>query len=220
MVDLRVEEAILTRDGARAEVGLDPDAPATLLFGQLRPDKGLGDVLAALVRVPALHLLIAGQEEGALAAARAQLAHDELAGRVTIREGYLEMTEAAVLFAATDTVVLPYRVASQSGVLLLAYGFRRPVIVYPVGGLVEAVIGGETGWICERADADALASGLQASVDAGWAECRRRGEAGHRLAETRYAWPIVAQQTDRVYREVLGAGRARRRRTRTASARG
>ena len=77
------------------------------------------------------------------------------------------MTEAAVLFAATDTVVLPYRVASQSGVLLLAYGFRRPVIVYPVGGLVEAVIGGETGWICERADADALARALQASVDAG-----------------------------------------------------
>ena len=208
------------RDGARAAVGLDPDAPATLLFGQLRPDKGLGDVLAALARVPALHLLIAGHEEGALAAARAQLANDKLAGRVTIREGFLEMTEAAVLFAATDTVVLPYRVASQSGVLLLAYGFRRPVIVYPVGGLVEAVIGGETGWICERADADALASALQASVDAGWAECRRRGEAGHRLAETRYAWPIVAQQTDRVYREVLGAGRARRRRTRTASARG
>ena len=57
----------------------------------------------------------------------------------------------AELFAATDTVALPYRAASQSGVLLLAYGFARPVIVYPVGGLLEAVIDGETGWICARA---------------------------------------------------------------------
>ena len=148
------------RDGARAAVGLAPEAPVTLLFGQLRADKGLGDLLTALVRLPRLHLLVGGQEEGALAAARAQLATRALAGRVTVREGFLEMAEAAKLFAATDTVALPYAVASQSGVLLLAYGFRRPVVVYPVGGLVEAVIDGETGWICARADVDALVGAL------------------------------------------------------------
>ncbi len=60
-----------------------------------------------------------------------------LAGRVTVHEGYLSMEEAAQLFAATDTVALPYARASQSGVLLLAYGFHRPVVVYPVGGLVR-----------------------------------------------------------------------------------
>ena len=58
------------------------------------------------------------------------------------------MSEAAELFAASDTVALPYPVASQSGVLLLAYGFHRPVVVYPVGGMAEAVIDGETGWVC------------------------------------------------------------------------
>ena len=51
-----------------------------------------------------------------------------------MREGYLEMEEAAQLFAATDTVALPYAVASQSGVLLLAYGFSRPVVIYPSAG--------------------------------------------------------------------------------------
>ena len=66
------------------------------------------------------------------------------------------MTQAAQLFAAADAVVLPYEVASQSGVLLLAYGFQRPVVVYPVGGLLEAVIDGETGWICARSDVEAL----------------------------------------------------------------
>ena len=61
------------REAARASWGCAGDAPVTLLFGQLRADKGLGDLLAALPRIPQLHLLIGGQEEGALAAASAQL---------------------------------------------------------------------------------------------------------------------------------------------------
>jgi len=149
--------------------------------------------------------LIGGEEAGALAAAAAQLRSPELAGRVTVREGFLEMTEAAKLFAATDTVTLPYRMASQSGVLLLAYGFRRPVIVYPVGGLVEAVVDEETGWICPRPDVDALVDALTASVAAGWAECRRRGEAGHAYAQDRYSWASSAARTGQIYREVLDA---------------
>ena len=60
------------RDASRASLGIAHDAPVTLLFGQLRLDKGLGDLLAALLRIPRLHLLIGGQEEGALAAAHTQ----------------------------------------------------------------------------------------------------------------------------------------------------
>jgi glycosyltransferase involved in cell wall biosynthesis len=195
---------IVDRDAARARLGIAGEAPVTLLFGQLRLDKGLDDLLAALARVPRLQLLIGGQEEGALVAARAQLESTALAGRVTIREGFLDMHEAAQLFAATDTVALPYARASQSGVLLLAYGFHRPVVVYPVGGLVEAVLDGDTGWICERPDVDGLVGALTASVDAGWPECRRRGEAGARLAEERFAWPAIARRTGELYADVLG----------------
>jgi glycosyltransferase involved in cell wall biosynthesis len=192
------------RERARADLGISAGAPVTLLFGQLRPDKGLGNILGALALVPSLHLIIGGEEWGALAAASAQLGSDELAGRVTVHEGFLDMAHAAQLFAASDTVVLPYSIASQSGVLLLAYGFRRPVIVYPVGGLVEAVVDGETGWICARPDVEALADALQASIDAGWEECRRRGEAGCRLAEERYSWSAAAARTGEVYRDLLG----------------
>jgi glycosyltransferase involved in cell wall biosynthesis len=192
------------REQARADLGIEPDTPVTLMFGQLRLDKGLDQLLAALERVPGLHLLIGGQDDGALAASAAQLQSPALAGRVTLREGFLDMQEAAQLFAATDTVVLPYAVASQSGVLLLAYGFHRPVVVYPVGGLVEAVDDGETGWICSRPDVEGLVEALGASVEGGWTECRRRGEAGARLAETRFAWSTIAASTAALYEEVLG----------------
>ncbi len=194
------------RVAARSALGITAETPVTLLFGQLRSDKGLDDLLTAVGTVDGLHVIIGGQELGALAKAASKLRSAELAGRVTIREGFLDMSEAAELFAATDTVALPYHVASQSGVLLLAYGFSRPVVVYPVGGLPEAVIDGETGWICAAADPRALADALAQSAAAGAEECRRRGEAGAELAATRFSWPAIASRTAEVYDEVLAQG--------------
>jgi glycosyltransferase involved in cell wall biosynthesis len=191
------------RDGARAALGLDAQTPVTLMFGQLRTDKGLDDLVEALRRVPSLHLLIGGQEAGGLASVRAQLEDPTLSERITIREGFLDMRETAELFAAADTVALPYRAASQSGVLLLAYGFARPVVVYPTGGMVESVIDGQTGWVCSSPDISALAQALTASVRAGAGECRRRGEQGRALAEERFAWPVIARRTGELYEKAI-----------------
>jgi len=189
------------RDAARAELGLPADAVATLMFGQLRPDKGLPDLVAAVAAVPGLHLLIGGQDLGALTEVRGSM--PALTGRVTVREGFLDMDETATLFAAADTVALPYRQASQSGVLLLAYGFARPVVVYPAGGMVEAVLDGETGWVCKAPNVQELTAALADSVRAGRAECARRGEQGRLLAEERFAWPAIARRTVAVYEAVL-----------------
>jgi glycosyltransferase involved in cell wall biosynthesis len=191
------------REAARGALAIPLDAPVTLMFGQLRADKGLGDLVQALWRLPALNLLIGGQDLGALAEISEELERPELAGRVIVREGFLDMSEAAQLFAAADTVALPYQAASQSGVLLLAYGFHRPVIVYPVGGLVEAVIDGETGWICSRPDVESLVEALADSIAAGRSECLRRGEQGAKLADERFSWPAIARRTDELYGEVL-----------------
>lgn len=191
------------RDASRAALQVAAQASVTLMFGQLRTDKGLDDLVEAVRRVPSLHLLIGGQDAGGLTRVRARLEDPELRERVTVREGFLDMGETAELFAAADTVALPYMAASQSGVLLLAYGFARPVIVYPTGGMVESVLDGQTGWICSAADVDALAQALTASVQAGPAECLRRGENGRELAQERFSWTVIASRTSKLYGEVL-----------------
>jgi glycosyltransferase involved in cell wall biosynthesis len=192
------------RAHARADLGIPEGAPTTLMFGQLRHDKGIGDLVEAVKQVPGLYLVMGGQDTGGLSEVAHLLEEPDLKERVKIREGFLTMAEAAELFAASDTVALPYQVASQSGVLLLSYGFARPVIVYPVGGLPEAVVEGETGWICERSDPAALAESLRQSAEAGWPECERRGLAGAQLADERYSWPEIARLTEDVYYTVLG----------------
>jgi len=190
-------------DAARAALGLPADAPVVLLFGVLRPDKGLVDLLDAAAAAPEWHVLIAGEDHGGLEGAAHRLAVPRLAERVTVLEGFQPMDDVARLFAAADLVALPYRQASQSGALHLAYGFRRPVVAYPVGGLVEAVIPGVTGLLCRDTSPDALASALREAGTLGRSELRRLGEEGRRWARENFDWGQIAASTEAVYLSAL-----------------
>ena len=190
-------------DRARAALGLPPDALVVLLFGMLRPDKGLNDLLDAALGAPGWHVVIAGEDHGGLARAATRLRSPRLAGRVTVLEGFQPMDHVGRLFNASDLVALPYRRASQSGFLHLAYGFARPVVAYPVGGLTEAIIPGMTGWICARASPDALADALREAAAAGRKELRRRGVEGRQWARSAFDWVGIAEATEAVYMRAL-----------------
>ncbi len=194
------------RTQARAQLGLAEDATVVLLFGQLRADKGIEDLLDALAAVPAVHGLIAGPDDGVIDGMAPRFA--ALGDRVTVDEGFHPMGRVATYFAAADAVALPYPRASASAVLMLAYGFARPVIAYPVGGLPEAVLEGETGWLCERADAASLADALRTVTAAGPAERDRRGRAGQAFASEHFSWTAIAQRTSEVYAAILRASAA------------
>ena len=59
-------------------------------------------------------------------------------------------------FAACDLVVLPYESATQSGIVQIACGFEKPVIVTNVGGLPDVVEDGKTGYVVEPKNPKAL----------------------------------------------------------------
>jgi D-inositol-3-phosphate glycosyltransferase len=195
--------AAVDADDARASLSLPADALVVLLFGVLRPDKGLNDLLDAAGEAPGWIVLVAGEEDGALAAASQRLSSPSLADRVTVVEGFHPMNDVGRLFAAADLVALPYRRASQSGVLLLAYGFARPVVAYPVGGLSEAVIPGATGWICSDASPAALACALREAAELGRPELHRLGADARRWAEQKFEWSQIAEATEAVYVRAL-----------------
>ena len=106
-----------------------------LLFGQLRRDKGVRDLLTAAAEVEDVCVMLAGEDRGALSEAAELLDDQRLRGRVLALPGFVPDEQVSRLFAAADVVALPYPKASASGVLLLAYGYGRPVVAYPVGGL-------------------------------------------------------------------------------------
>lgn len=201
------------KEAAKRSLGLDERRVVALLFGQLRPDKGIIDLLAAAELVPDLAVLIAGQEAGGLAAASDALSAPALNDRLVVREGYLPMSEVATMFGAADVAVYAYPYASQSAAVMLAYGFDTPIVVYPVGGLPDLVEVGRTGWITKRPDVPALIETLREVTALGAVECKRRGLAGGRLADARYSWNAIATRHSEVYRRIaFPVDRTRQRR--------
>ena len=132
-------------------------APLELLFfGLVRRYKGLDVLLAGLERLERedVHCSIVGEfwlrDQGLLEHAR-RLPHVEVVAR------FVSDTEAAEYFARTDVVILPYRGASGSAVVPLAYQYGKPVIATRVGGLPDVIVEGETGFMVPPEDPQAIA---------------------------------------------------------------
>jgi D-inositol-3-phosphate glycosyltransferase len=136
---------------------------ALLAFGAVRPYKGIDLALEALALVdPGLRvrLVVAGVFWDGGRELRAQVERLGLEARVELRDGYVQDDEAALLFAASDASLLPYRAASQSGVVQLSFAHGRPVLATAVGGLPAAVADGVDGLLCAP-DAASLARGIE-----------------------------------------------------------
>jgi glycosyltransferase involved in cell wall biosynthesis len=108
------------------------------------------------------------------------------------------------LIELASVVVLPYRNATQSGVLHLAYTFGRPVIATRTGGLPEYIVPGRTGLLVDPHRPDGLADALRACI-ADPEATRRMGEEARRLAHTEHAWGNVAGKILGVYEDLLSS---------------
>jgi glycosyltransferase involved in cell wall biosynthesis len=129
----------------------DPDL-LLLTFGAIRPYKGVDLALEALARVdPSLRvrLVVAGRSWGCADDLLRQAERLGLSERVEFRDRFLAGEEAALLFSAADASLLPYRSATQSGVVQLSFAYGTPVIATRVGGLPSAVDHGVDGLLCE-----------------------------------------------------------------------
>ena len=65
-----------------------------------------------------------------------------------------------MFFERASVVVLPYIEASQSGIIPIAYSFKKPVIVTNVGSIPEVVENGITGYIVPPKNPELLADSI------------------------------------------------------------
>ncbi len=154
-----------------------PPAQARLLFfGIVRPYKGLDVLLRALARAPAhVTLTVAGEFWGDITEMDNLIAELGLAGRVTLRPGYVPADQIPALFGAADALVMPYRAATASQNALLAFAHGVPVITTTAGALAEAVRDGVDGLTCAPGDAEDLLRALTEISDPGTLRRLRKG---------------------------------------------
>ena len=156
---------------ARERYGLGADDLVLGVVGNLRPYKGLDDLLGAFEAVARegsgsgrpdgrrVRLLIAGKpvDDPSVAAIlqRAQ-AHPD----VVVDARRIPAEELSIPLRASDVIVLPYRASLNSGLLLLALTFGRPVIA-AASPHVSETVGDDAAITFEAGDANGLRSALR-----------------------------------------------------------
>ncbi len=193
------------RDPVRREMGFDPEHRVILLFGAIRPYKGVETALkafaTALKKVPEARLLIAGKPWVPWEPYQRCIEELGIGDCVKTHLRYIPSGEVCRFFEASDLVILPYRrFDSQSGVGATAVSFRKPMIVSDTGGLSELV--GDARCVVPPGDSEAMARAVVQVLE----DPRRlKAMAAHteKVAES-MAWPSIAEKTWAVYCKVLG----------------
>jgi glycosyltransferase involved in cell wall biosynthesis len=139
-----------------------------LVFGFVRAYKGVELALDAIAllrdRDVPVTMTIAGRFWEPVDRWRDELRTRGLGDVVTLEPGYVPDEAVGPLFARHHLVLAPYRSATQSGIVPLAYAAGRPVVSTNVGGLAEAVHEGRTGTLCDPTGPD-LAAGVERVLD-------------------------------------------------------
>lgn len=141
------------RDTLRKRYGFTPEDRIFLFFGLIRDYKGLDLFIEALNNIDIekfnLKPLIVGEfytdKEKLLSQIKPE--HKRF---YTIIDRFITDDEVADFFTISDALVMPYRSASQSGILANAINFKLPAIVSDLPGLTEHVIHSETAWIFKK----------------------------------------------------------------------
>ena len=185
---------------ARNKLGIPENEQMMLFFGFVREYKGLRHLINAeailkdrynkstQTLIPKLYIV--GDFDGNKDEYLELINKKGIADRVTVIDGYVPDKEVEKYFSAADLVVLPYESATQSGIVQIAYGFRKPVIVTNVGGLPEVVDNGVTGDIIEPFDDNALAGAIYRYFAEGRKEAYTQGIIER---EYRFSWDRMAE---------------------------
>lgn len=180
------------------------EAPKILFFGRILKYKGLDYLLKAMKIIcescPEYKLVIAGN--GDLSEYLPLISKLGL-NHVEIHNYYIPDDEVYKFFESSKIVVLPYIEASQSGVIQIAYSFKKPVVSSMVGAIPEVVIDGYTGFLVPPKDEVKLAESIITLLKNDSLRIQM-GENAYKFSIENLSWETIAEKTIHVYENVLG----------------
>ncbi|TMQ62091.1 MAG: glycosyltransferase family 4 protein [Candidatus Eisenbacteria bacterium] len=195
------------RPGLKRLERFDDGTPNILFVGRHDPRKGLPELMAAcaaLARdsVP-FRLIVVG--DGRLRHRIERMAGGVLQGRVHF-EGHVSNEHLPRYYASADVFCSPARGGESFGIVLLeAMAAGVAIVATDLPGYRTVLTPGAQGLAVPPRNSDQLRRALETVL--GSQDLRR--EMGARGVETsrRYAWPLIVEKLEEIYRVVLGGAR-------------
>jgi glycosyltransferase involved in cell wall biosynthesis len=186
------------KSDARRRLGWEEGERVILFFGYIRAYKGLDLLLRAMPAIRArtgARLVVLGEFYEDRAPYDRLVERLGIADAVTMRGDYVANEEVGVYVCASDLLVLPYRSATQSGIVQVGMQLERPVVSTRVGGLSEMIEDGRTGLLVAPEDETALAGAVSRFFEEG---LETPLVAGIRAAKGRMGWNVLAEAVVRL----------------------
>ena len=152
----------ISKEEARQLLKIE-DERILLFFGFIRDYKGLDVLLESITILKSelkFKLIVAGEFYSNEDKYLKLIDKWNLKEWVLLHNDFIPQEEVKYYFSACDVVVLPYKSATQSGIVQIANNFNKPVISTNVGGLGEVIKNNETGYLVENENPQQLADAI------------------------------------------------------------
>ena len=179
-----------------------PEENNTLLFfGRIEDYKGLEYLIKAIpiisIKLPDIKLIIAGQ--GNFGKFRPMVLNNR---HFEVHNRYIADEEIPPLFQRAKIIVLPYIEGTQSGIISIAYAFKKPVVVTDVTSIPEVVDNGKTGFIVPPKDPELLADAIITLLKNDTLR-KEMGENAFIKMKEELSWDTISERLIAIYKEIL-----------------
>ena len=205
---------------ALTDYGVDPTVPYVLFVGRITRQKGVTHLVDAISYLPQetqVVLCAGAPDTPEIAAEMRQKVEDARRGhpRIIWIEKMVTKPEVIQLYSHARVFCCP-SVYEPFGIINLeAMACGTPVVASATGGIREVVVEGETGYLISF-DPDPITSfprdpekfvrdlalGIRRLLE-DRERCRRFGDAGRQRVEQLFSWSAIAQQTIRLYQQLI-----------------
>jgi len=187
----------------RSELGVGQDSVVFLYLGQIRPYKGVKELIEAFKLLKTLNtsLVIAGKVRDT--AFEKQLMNDARRfPQIHLLLRFIELDEMNVLFSASDVFVTPYRDILTSGSIVLGMSFSKPIIA-PIIGCIPEYLPKDSNFLYSPNTVDSLAKALAQASKMDRQSLREMGYKNFLKAKNDLNWEKIAEKTISMYKEIL-----------------
>lgn len=180
---------------------VNEDENTILFFGRIEEYKGLEYLIRAVPYIvpefPDFKLIIAGG--GDFSKYKIMILGSK---NYEVHNRFIPDEEVPSFFLRAKIVVLPYIEGTQTGIIPIAYAFKKPVVVTDVGSIPEVVENGKTGFIVPSKDSNALAEAIIKLLKDDKLR-KQMGENAYRKMKEELSWDKIAEKTIEVYKSIL-----------------